>query len=193
MLLNKRFVVLLAFISLFLCIITLQDTYAKYTSMVDETTNIAIARWRILVNDFDIRSNSSTSNLITPVFSGTQNIASGVIAPTATGYFDIVVDSTGTDLSFAYNISIANTNDSLVQDIVVTRATLNGEDVTITNNVLSGTVPLNSPNKVNTFRVYIEWDDGVDQTMNNADDTNTTLGDNPMAQITVRANFIQTI
>ena len=135
MLLNKRFVVLLAFISLFLCVITLQDTYAKYTSMVNETTNIAIARWRILVNDFDIRSNSSTSNLITPVFAGTANIASGVIAPTATGYFDIVVDSTGTDLSFAYNISIANTENSLVQDIVVTRATLNGTDVTITNNV----------------------------------------------------------
>lgn len=193
MLLNKRFVVLLAFISLFLCIVTLQDTYAKYTSMVNETTNIAIARWRILVNDFDIRSNSSTTNLITPVFAGTQNIASGVIAPTATGYFDIVVDSTGTDLSFAYNINISNTENSLVQDIVVTSATLNGQEIQVTDNVLSGTVSLDSPTKVNTFRVYIEWNDGTGQTMDNAQDTNTTLGDNPTAQITVKANFIQTV
>ena len=95
MLLNRKIVLLIACVCLFLCIITLQDTYAKYTSAVNETTDISIARWRILVNNYDIRSSSSTNNLITPVFAGNANIASGVIAPTAQGYFDVVVDAFG--------------------------------------------------------------------------------------------------
>ena len=129
MLLNRKVILLAGFLCVFLCILTLQDTYAKYTSAVNETTDISIARWRILVNDFDIRSNSTTENLITPVFSGNANIASGVIAPTAEGYFDIVIDATGTDLSFAYTISVSNSDDSPVSDIKVTNCTLNGTTI----------------------------------------------------------------
>ena len=190
MLLNKKIVLLLACVSLFLCVVTLQDTYAKYTSAVNETTNISIARWRILVNDFDIRSSSTTTNLITPVFAGNANIASGVIAPTATGYFDIVVDATGTDLSFSYDISITNSEDSLVNDIVVTSCTLNEQPLTINNNTITGNILLSSQ-RVNTIRVYIEWNDSTGQTMSNTDDTNTTLADNPVAKVNVNAHFIQ--
>ena len=190
MLLNKKIVLLLACVSLFLCVVTLQDTYAKYTSAVNETTNISIARWRILVNDFDIRSSSTTTNLITPVFAGNANIARGVIAPTATGYFDIVVDATGTDLSFSYDISITNSEDSLVNDIVVTSCTLNEQPLTINNNTITGNILLSSQ-RVNTIRVYIEWNDSTGQTMSNTDDTNTTLADNPVAKVNVNAHFIQ--
>ena len=190
MLLNKKIVLLLACVSLFLCVVTLQDTYAKYTSAVNETTNISIARWRILVNDFDIRSSSTTTNLITPVFAGNANIASGVIAPTATGYFDIVVDATGTDLSFSYDISITNSEDSLVNDIVVTSCTLNEQPLTINNNTITGNILLSSQ-RVNTIRVYIEWNDSTGQSMSNTDDTNTTLADNPVAKVNVNAHFIQ--
>ncbi len=190
MLLNKRIVLLLACISLFLCIVTLQDTYAKYTSAVNETTNISIARWRILVNNLDIRSSASTTNLITPVFSGNANIASGVIAPTATGYFDIVIDASGTDLSFSYDISITNSSDSLVSDIVVTSCTLNGQPISISNNTISGNILL-SDQRVNTIRVNIEWNDGVNQTMSNADDTSTTMAEESVAKVNVNAHFIQ--
>ena len=190
MLLNKKIVLLLACVSLLLSIVTLQDTYAKYTSGINEITNVSIARWRILVNDFDIRTNSTTTNLITPVFAGNENIASGVIAPTATGYFDIIVDAEGTDLSFIYDISISNTEDSLVSDIIVTGCTLNGEALTITNNKITGTISL-SEQRVNTFRVFIEWNDGDGQTMNNSADTSTTMAEESIAKINVNAHFTQ--
>ena len=190
MLLNKKIMLLIAFICLFLCIITLQDTYAKYTSAVNETTDISIARWRILVNNFDIRSNSSTNNLITPVFAGNANIASGVIAPTATGYFDIVVDATGTDLSFNYNINVSNSIDSPVNDIIVTNCTLNNNPITVNNGVISGTINL-SDQRVNTFRVYIEWLDGAGENMDNAADTLTTTLEESVAKVSVVANFTQ--
>ena len=190
MLLNRKFVLLIACICLFLSVITLQDTYAKYTSAVNETTEIAVARWRILVNNYDIRSSSTTSNLITPVFSGNTNIASGVIAPTATGYFDIVIDASGTDLSFTYTIDIENSATSLVSDVVISNCTMNGNPVTINNGVVTGNVRLNDQ-RVNTLRVYIEWRDGTGETMDNAEDTSATVGENNVAQISVNANFIQ--
>lgn len=190
MLLNRKLILLIAFVCLFLCIITLQETYAKYTSAVNETTDISIARWRILVNNYDIRSNSSTNNLITPVFSGNANIASDVIAPTATGYFTIVVDATGTDLTFDYSINVSNSIDSPVSDIRVTSATLNGNAVTVNNGTITGTVTL-ADQRVNTFVVNIEWFDGTGENMNNAQDTATTTLAESVAKVSVTANFTQ--
>lgn len=189
MLLNRKFVLLIAIICLFLSFTTIQDTYAKYTSAVNETTDIAIARWRILVNNYDIRSSSTTSNLITPVFAGNTNIASGVIAPTATGYFDIVIDATGTDLSFSYTINIENSVNSLVSDVRISNCTMNGSPITVSNGVVTGNIRLNDA-RVNTLRVYIEWFDGNGQLMDNAADTSAT-GDNTVASINVSANFVQ--
>ena len=190
MLLNKKFMLLIAFVCVFLCFVTMQDTYAKYTSAFNETTDISIARWRILVNNFDIRSNSTTTNLIIPNFVGNANIASGVIAPTATGDFTIVVDATGTDLSFNYEISIDNAIDSPVSDIEVDSCTLNGTPVTINNGVISGTITLSDP-RTNTFVVNISWHDGQGENMNNADDTATTLLAESVAKVNVVAHFTQ--
>ncbi len=191
MLLNKKFILLIACLSLFLVGITLEDTYAKYVSSVNETTDISIARWRILVNNYDIRSNSSTSNIITPVFAGSTHVANGVIAPTASGYFDIVLDASGVDLSFSYNISIANSQDSIVSDIVITRCTLNGTNVSLSNgSTVTGTIAL-SDQRVNTLRVYIEWYDGTNENMDNEDDTDTTMALESVAKIDVSASFIQ--
>lgn len=190
MLLNRKLVLLIACICLFLSVTTLQDTYAKYTSSVNETTDISIARWRILVNNFDVRSSSTTSNLITPVFAGNTNIASGVIAPTATGYFEIIIDASGTDLSFNYTIDIANSEDSIVNDVRVTGCTMNGNPLTVVNGQVTGTVRL-SDQRVNRMVVYIEWLDGDGETMDNADDTNTTMAAESVAKISVNANFIQ--
>jgi hypothetical protein len=190
MLLNRKLVLLIACICLFLSVTTLQDTYAKYTSSVDETTDISIARWRILVNNFDVRSSATTSNLITPVFAGNNNIASGVIAPTATGYFEVIIDATGTDLSFNYTIDIGNSEDSIVSDVRVTGCSMNGAPLVVTNGQVTGTIRL-SDQRVNRMIVYIEWLDGDGETMDNADDTNTTMAAESVAKISVNANFIQ--
>lgn len=195
MLLNKKFILLIACVLVLLCFVTVQDTYAKYTSAVNETTDISIARWRILVNDYDIRSNASTSNLIEPVFNGSTHIASDVIAPTAEGSFTIVVDATGTDLSFNYDINVKNSIDSPVSDIVVTGVTLNGTPISVTNNTdtdstITGTINL-SDQRVNTFVVNIMWRDGTGENMNNAEDTATTLLEESVAKLSVTAHFTQ--
>lgn len=188
---NKKIMILLAFVSLFLCVITLQDTYAKYTSHVNGDSNISIARWRILVNNFDIKEELTTSNLITPVFSGNENVKDGVIAPTSTGYFDIIIDSTDTDVSFTYNITVNSSEDSIVDDMVITGCSLNGQSVGFADNTAMGTIMVNSATKINTLRVYIEWNDGEGSTMDNAADTDTTRAADSVAKILVDAHFTQ--
>ena len=190
MLLNKKFVLLIACICLFLSFTTIHDTFAKYASSVSETTNIGIARWRILVNDYDIRNSSTTSNLIQPTFSGTTNIASNVIAPTATGYFDIVIDATGTDLSFSYSISVSNAPNSLVSDVRIISCVTGGSQLNLANGSFTGNLLL-SDSRTKTITCYIDWNDGNGATMDNAADTLAAATDNAVATINVNANFIQ--
>ena len=91
---NHRIKIFIALLSLLYLITLVQDTYAKYTSSANANTNITISHWNILVNNQDIKNNSNFTNTIKPVFEDNENIATGVIAPTSKGYFDIIIDGT---------------------------------------------------------------------------------------------------
>ena len=54
---NKKVYIILAGAIIFLSITVflIHDSYAKYLTALNETTNIRVARWRILVNNNDIR------------------------------------------------------------------------------------------------------------------------------------------
>ena len=193
MVLNKKIVILISLFSLLICILTLQDTYAKYTSQATGTTDISIARWRILVNDFDIRQSITSNSLITPVFEGTSHIASNIIAPTSRGYFDVIIDGNDTDVSFNYTINIDVDKSSSVTDLLVTGYELDdGELVNIDNGEdITGTVYFSDTNKVKKIRVYVMWNDETG-TMDNAADTNATAN-NTNAKINVNVNFTQKV
>ena len=97
----------------------LASTYSKYVTGTTGNADVRIARWKIRVNNQDVINNYNISSLIQPVFPGNTNIASGVIAPTAEGYFDIVIDGTNTDVSFNYEITTSENEDSAVSDLVL--------------------------------------------------------------------------
>ena len=66
MLLNRKIMLLIAFVCLFLCIITMQDTYAKYTSAINETTDISIELYKARTVKILYYSNlfATSSNLL---------------------------------------------------------------------------------------------------------------------------------
>ena len=82
---RKRFGKLIACIALLFLILVVTDTYSKYLTEASGTTNVDIARWRILVNGQDIRNNSNVSQVITPIFYQDSHIANDIIAPRSTG------------------------------------------------------------------------------------------------------------
>ncbi len=187
--LNRKITFLLALLALFYCVSLIQSTYAKYLSTADADTNITIARWNILVNNQDISQNSNFSEVLEPTFTGNENIKDGVIAPTATGYFDITLDGSTTDVSFSYDISFSEADDNTVTDLKITKYEIDGHSYTY-NGPISGNILLNDQNRALTVRVYVEWVDQTDdETMTNVDDT--TAANSGVAKFKVNVNVIQ--
>lgn len=187
--LNRKITFLLALLALFYCVSLIQSTYAKYLSSADADTNITIARWNILVNNQDISQNSNFSEVLEPTFTGNENIKEGVIAPTATGYFDITLDGSTTDVSFSYDISLSEADDNTVTDLKITKYEIDGHSYTY-NGPISGNILLNDQNRALTVRVYVEWVDQTDdETMTNVDDT--TAANSGVAKFKVNVNVIQ--
>ena len=188
---KRKIIFFVALMSLFYCLTLMQDTYAKYISSADATAGLTIARWNILVNTQDVKENSNFTNLIVPVFEGTTNIKEDVIAPTSEGYFDIVIDGTGTDVSYTYTLNIDYADGNDVDDLVITKYTIGEVNYvyTIGNNITDD-VLVNATDKVTSIRFFVEWnDDTQTQTMDNAEDTIATK--NGMAAFKVNLNVIQ--
>lgn len=190
---RKNLIFILTFLSFILCIFFIQESYAKYITTTSENASINVARWRILVNDKDIREESTTNAIITPVFVGNEHIASNIIAPTSEGYFDLVIDATEADVSFKYTITLSTNEDSSVTDLIATKYSINDGALTnldrdnqvITNDVVraSNTSPIN-------IRIYVLWDDSENATMDNDADTLATKS-NKSAKMNVNLSFIQ--
>lgn len=186
---KRKIIFFIALMSLFYCITFMQDTYAKYVSSATANTDLTIARWNILVNSQDIIENSNFSQTIVPTFEGTTNIRSGVIAPTAEGYFDITLNGQNTDVSFSYTISLDESDDNTVSDLVIYKYTIDGVDYTYDSSI-TGNILLNDEVKTKTIRFHVRWNDNAStQAMNNADDTEAA--NSGVAALDVNVNVIQ--
>ena len=196
---EKKYIFILITIIIILTSILIGNTVAKYITSASSNADMNIARWQVLVNNTDITSAASLNNVITPVFPGNENIASGVIAPTAEGYFDIIIDATNTDVSLKYEITTSDNEDSIVTDLVMSGYSIDGGErqeiikdengnFKVENNIL-----YNSQDKDITIRVYIKWNDDTDDgaTMTNAEDTATTQEEESVAKINVNLKFTQ--
>ena len=190
----QKILILLSCVALFFCIGTVKDSYGKYFTSVEEEANIKIARWRILINDEDVRNGASTSNTITPIFLGNDYVKNGVIAPHAEGYFDIIIDGTDADVSFKYEIETKVNDASSVKDLIITGYSINDGEIIESNigEIISNIVQLEEENKVINIRIFIKWDDGENATMTNEDDTKAT-NSNINAKLDVSLKFTQVI
>lgn len=102
---KKIFFILGCIVFCITLIISIQ-TYAKYLTAADGNGEVSIAKWNIAVNNLSIKNNTDISSTIQPIFPGTENIAEGIIAPNAEGYFDLNLDFTNVDVSFEYSLTV---------------------------------------------------------------------------------------
>lgn len=192
---KKKYVIILLFISLCLCLFFIQDSFAKYLTSASETANMNIARWKIIVNNKDIRDNSSSSAIISPVFLGNDNVASDIIAPGSEGYFDLIIDANAADVSFKYKIDITTDENSAVKDIIAVKYKINnGEEILFTggNQTIEKSVLHSDNTDVINIRVYIKWNDGDGSEMDNIADTAATQNE-VGAILKVNMNFTQLV
>ena len=177
----------------------LGNTYAKYITSISNNSDIGIARWNVLVNNTDVTSSGTLTNIITPIFPGNNNIANGVIAPTAEGYFDVVIDATNTDVSLSYEITTTANPTSIVTDLQLSGYSIdNGQRQAVVADQngdfkVTGTILYNSQDKDVSLRIYLKWNDDENNgaTMDNDDDTATTQAQESVAKVNVNLKFTQ--
>lgn len=190
---DRKILYIIASLSLICSILTIKETYSKYITSAEGDANLSIASWKIKINDQSILSNTSITNTITPVFTGNENVSDGYIAPKSEGYFDIVIDTTDVDVSYEYILNTSVSEKSAVKDLIVTGYSIdNNPKVEINNNnsTIKNTVLKSSDISIINLRIYIAWDDSLNATMNNADDTLASLsGEN--ASLNVILTFTQ--
>lgn len=193
----KKLTLLLSCISACVCLFFIVETYAKYSSSATGNADIPIARWNIKVNNKSIKDTPDISSTLSPEFKGNDHIASNIIAPTATGYFDLAFDFTGADVSFKYDITISPNENSVVSDLVATGYSVDSGTVTNFtdgNHTISDTINYSDNIDSRTIRIYVMWDDTSDTTtMNNTDDALATTVANGSALIDVHISFTQTV
>lgn len=189
----KKWHLVLAICALILCITQIQQTYAKYLDTKEGDTDFTIAKWKILVNQQDITEASTMSSLINPVYIENEHMKEGVIAPGREGYFDLVIDSSNTEVSFRYDISVTSSENSSVNDLIITGYSLNDSEIIPVSdqlNNLSNVIYYTDTNKENKIRIYFKWRDGTGENMNNEADTNASIqGVN--AKLKVNITFTQ--
>lgn len=187
---NKK--ILLLIIGLCICFLLfyIVQIYAKYLTSTEGSTQFTIANWNIKVNDLSIKTDTDISSTIVPVFPGNDHIASGIIAPTAEGYFDLTFDFSDADVSFEYEITTTPDENSSVQDLVTTGYSIDdGEKISFEtyNTPIKEIIELTSDIETRKVRIYIMWNDSEDtQTMTNSDDTTSTTSENsPLLNVNI--------
>lgn len=191
----KKYVLLLAMFSAIASVFVIFNTFAKYATSARQITDIPIARWNIKVNNTSIKNGDSLTNVITPIFPGSEHIAEGILAPTATGYFDVSLDCTDADVSFSYSIIVSVNENSSVTDIITTGYSIDDGDIIPFDeniNSISDNIYYSSDIKSRNIRIHIQWnDDSSTELMDNSMDTAATFDGANKALLDVDLLFTQ--
>lgn len=206
---GKKFKILLLLISLSLTLGLMSNTYSRYVANTTGDVEIAFAKWQILLNNEDITSGTTSTLDITPVIEENQNIENNTIAPSSKGYFDVNIDPSNVGVSFNYKIDLKVLNEDM-PDLMITKYAIldkdyiDGDEITTTNienNVINGTLDFDKETENYKFepftiRVYFEWYEGLDEQMNDEQDSkignDASINDTKL-QIQATINFEQKI
>ena len=198
---TKKIKILLLIFSLSLTLSYMSNTYSRYVADATGNVNVLFAKWQILVNDSDITNGTTSSIAITPEIDENPHVASGTIAPSSKGHFDIIINPENVGVSFEYDITLDVLNDDM-PDLMITKYSIlpkgyiegNQVDVKpITNNVISESMDLtNNKHETFTIRVYFEWFEGTknNETMNDEADT-AVATNNESLDIEAKISFKQ--
>lgn len=104
---RKTFKVILLILVLIFAFLVIRSTYSKYLTQTDDNASLHIANWNIKLNDKDISEAKNFTNNVPITLDENPYIENDLIAPTSVGSFRLKLESTGTELPFKYNLTIA--------------------------------------------------------------------------------------
>lgn len=189
---KRRIKILIAFVALAFSLSIISTTYSRYVADANGDVALTFAKWQILVNDEDITSGNVESIDITPTIVENENVASGKLAPSSLGYYDIELDVSNVETSFDMHITLDNED---MSDLRITSYSIDdGEEIEIEDGQIDESFDYDEDLETINIRIYFEWydvDDG-DSEMDNEDDTEF-VSNNEEITITTNLSFEQRI
>lgn len=162
----KKVYVCFALILLVLTIFIILKTYGLFESKTSLNVQSDVGKWVILVNDTDITAGANTKFSVNEIiWNPSDNVKSGKIAPGVSGYFDIVIDPTDTDVSVRYDIDFDFSEFENTNIVVTSIEEINNKTIVKTGtNKYTGVIPLSEIKNgvTNTIRVNVKWDNNED-------------------------------
>lgn len=176
-------------IMIFVTIYEITNTYGLFESNINMDVDSKLATWNILINDTNI-GKSETFTIDNFNSEEDSTVASGKIAPGTSGYFNINIDPSTTQVSIRYDLTFDFSKlDNLFTITKVEEK--NGYNLIKTGpNTYSNVITLNEikENKTNNIRVHIKWDNNEE---NNDKDTEIGLTENNTLNIPVSITVLQ--
>ncbi len=207
---SKKIKIILILLTLSVTLSFMSDTYSRYVVNTNSNVEMSFANWQILVNNSDITDGTATSLAITPVIEENDNIKNNTIAPSSKGYFDILINPSNVEISFKYEVSFKVLNENLTdikilkyaildESYIEGETTIQSQD--IVDNQINGSASYDNKTenfafKPFTIRVYFEWLEGENETMNDEQDTEIGIDatqNNTKLQIETTLKFEQDI
>ena len=155
-------------------ILIINESYALLQTISSGSAEVKTGSWTIKINEKNI------SNGITETFTlnnviydeSNENIENGYIAPGKSGYFDIVLDPSGTDVAISYEINVGLDECVYPNNIKLSvENTSTDGGVEVIGNTFKGLISLNDikNNKTITLKLTLIWENNEEF---NESDTN---------------------
>ena len=155
-------------------ILIINESYALLQTISSGSAEVKTGSWTIKINEKTI------SNGITETFTlnnviydeSNENIENGYIAPGKSGYFDIVLDPSGTDVAISYEINVRLDECAYPNNIKLSvENTSTDGGVEVIGNTFKGLISLNDikNNKTITLKLTLIWENNEEF---NESDTN---------------------
>lgn len=165
----------LAIVVAVITVITFSDTYALFETNASGVVNSQIGKWVIKISSQTITDGLNEEIEINNfVYSSSNTVASGVIAPGGSAYFDLVFDATLCDVAVKYDITFRVEDIDYEDNIGISVQNLNaGSTIRTDVNTYSGVIGLStgSNDDTATIRVNLNWTNDP-----NYDESDTELG-----------------
>ena len=190
---KKRIFLIFACLWIIISLLIIRSTYAKYLTSIDGDTNVNIAQWNLILNEQDIIKNSDFSTTLSLQVPETDYHIADYMVPGATGYYDLIIDSSNVSLPFRFHITCSVAENSDIKDAKIIGYSRNGnkqityldDSATEITDSVADTVDTCS------VRVYVKWiDDDSSETMNDVNDTSVAVNSGK-AIITTNISFEQ--
>ena len=181
----KLIIVILSFIIIFSFG---KKTYSSLYYKTNGNTDIAIAKFKIKVNNQDIKENNQID--ISNIVFDNAHANSNTVAPGSSGVLDLLIDPSESEVSVKYTISVIDHNTDSNKILTVEKVTINDIETTINNNQITGIFSLNEiKNSVKKdIKIYVKWVNNED---NNIIDSKIGQGEINSDFLSVKLNAEQ--